>query len=60
MKAVRVVVGERQRAKRAAITKRQLAAKREKRAALKAIADANADADAVLEKSRAATASLDA
>lgn len=38
MKAIRVVVGERQRVKRAIIRERQLAAKREKREALKAAA----------------------
>lgn len=40
MKAIRVVVGERQRAKRAAIRERQLAAKREKREAAAAAAAA--------------------
>lgn len=47
MKAIRVVVGERQRIKREAIAERQLAAKREKRAAAR---------EAKLERSEADTA----
>ncbi|CAM9506117.1 unnamed protein product [Ectocarpus fasciculatus] len=45
MKAIKVVVGERQRVKRAAIRERQLAAKREQRQAAKAAAAAAAEGD---------------
>lgn len=45
MKAIKVVVGERQRAKRAVIRERQLAARREKREAALAEAEAAAAAE---------------
>lgn len=48
MKAIRVVVGERQRVKRAAIHKRQLAAKREKREAAASAAAAAESEEAAL------------
>eukprot|EP00752_Nemacystus_decipiens_P016761 g14999.t1 len=61
MKAIRVVVGERQRAKRAAIRERQLAAKREKRKAAAAAAAAAAesgDGDVAAEKGSQTTSTL--
>lgn len=60
MKAVRVVVGERQRAKRAVIRERQLAAKREKREAAAAAAEEaeEEESEAALENGSQVTSTL--
>ncbi|CAM9622417.1 unnamed protein product [Ectocarpus sp. 13 AM-2016] len=55
MKAIKVVVGERQRVKRAALRERQLAAKREQRQAAAAAAAAEDDSGASEKGSQAAS-----
>ena len=60
MKAIKVVVGERQRAKRAVIRERQLAAKREKReaaAAAAAVAESG-EGEVAVDRGSQATSTL--